>query len=113
MSLEFHGISVNPNAHPGEALVKELATRTVYEVTEALDNPEEIDKVEWIVGFNSGYTINFDWPDGVIKLGPDGEISHETIWSIGEPPLYVILHDDTLIPHWCIPVEKIKVPQRK
>jgi hypothetical protein len=52
MSLEFHGIPVNPHIHPGEAVVKELAGRTIYRLDAVLTAPEEIDKIEWIVTFN-------------------------------------------------------------
>lgn len=110
MSLEFQGIAVNPHAHPGEAIVKELEWRIIYQLNEILDTPNEIDKVEWILSFNYGYTLNIEWVDGAIELTPTGEIVHET-WSSGsKPPLYVILYDDNFVPPGCVAVEKIEKP---
>lgn len=79
MSLKFHGIEVNQHAHPGEAVVRELENKTIYQLNEILDTNEEIEKIQWIISFNRGYSLNFDWADGVVKLAPDGEIAHETI----------------------------------
>lgn len=112
MSLEFHGIPVNPHAHPGEAVLNELKEATIYRLDEVLNIPEELEKVKWLIGFNDKKEgeLNIEWADGVVEITPDGLISHETISSHGRPNLYLILHDDSLIPPGCTRVDKIEKP---
>lgn len=100
MSLEFHGIPVNPHNHPGEAVLNELKEATIYRLDEVLNIPEELEKVKWLIGFNDKKEgeLNIEWADGVVEITPDGLISHETISSHGRPNLYLILHDDSLVP---------------
>lgn len=61
MSLKFHGIPVNPHAHPGGALVNELAGRTIYRLDEVLNTPEELDKVQWVIKRCRISDLNFYW----------------------------------------------------
>ena len=112
MSLKFHWIDVNPYVHPGEAVLNELAGKTIYRLDKVLNAPEELEKVKWLIGFNDNKKgeLNIEWADGIVEITPDGLISHETISSHGRPNLYLILHDDSLVPPWCTRVDAIEKP---
>lgn len=61
MSLEFRGIPVNEHAHPGEPLLEELNTKTIYRLNEVIDTPVEIDKIKWIISYDRMGELIFNW----------------------------------------------------
>ena len=113
MSLSFHGVPVNPDRNPGEPLVRELEKKTLFKLQRALSDVAEIQKIDWVIGFNLANQLNFEWSEDVLEITPNGEIIQETSSSQGRPNLYLILHDDTLVPQGCVKVNQIKIPPKE
>ena len=69
MRLEFNGIPLSRDMHPGEAVVTELARRTVYRLDDTLPpSPEEKQNIEWLLHTDDTGRLNIEWAGAISEL---------------------------------------------